>query len=245
MFRNALATLAVSATLSLPLLAAEAPSKVVEKALAIAPDGRLAVETYKGRVTVTPWERNEVAVKAVVRPDGDCDESAELVAKTRVRIEGGGREVRLVSDYDDLPKFQFVFGSDCSNRPFVDWDVRVPRGASVEIDDYKSRIDVEGVSGDVAVESYKGSIRLRGLSGRLEVETYKGDARAELDRLEEDVRLETYKGRIELVAPKGARAELREDVGRRGRLESTLDSAGGGPRVAVSTYKGTIRLLER
>ena len=244
MTRIALA-LAVSACLAGPSAAADVPSKVVEKTLPLAADGRLVVDTYKGRVAVTAWDRAEVSVHAVVKPDGECDDAAGLVEKTRVRIEGGGREVRVVSDYDGLPKVKFRLGDDCGNRPFVEYEIRVPRSASLDLTDYKSRVSVEGLAGDVAVESYKGVLKLRGLSGRLELETYKGDARAELERVAGDLRLETYKGEIELALPKGSHVTLDEKVGRRGVLEAALSDTRSGPRLAVETYKGTIRLREK
>jgi hypothetical protein len=242
MARTAVLTLVVSAFLTGDVLAAEAQRKVVEKTVALAPDGRLAVETYKGRVTVTGWDRDEAAIRAVVSPDGSCDDAAGLVAKTRVRIEGSGREVRVVSDYDDLPKVRFDFRGDCASRPFVKYDIRIPRGASLDVKDHKSRISVDGVSGNVAVESYKGVVRLSHLSGKLDLETYKGDAVAEIDRADGEVRVETYKGEIELVLPKGARVDLEEKIGRRGILETDVEDAPSGPRFSVETYKGTIRL---
>ena len=177
--------------------------------------------------------------------DGSCDEAADLVERTHVRIEGGGREVRVVSDYDDLPKFHFSFGDDCSSRPFVQYEIRMPRGASLDVKDHKSRISVDGVAGDVAVESYKGGMRLTHLSGRLDLETYKGDAVAEIDQVTGDVRAETYKGEIELVLPKGSRVDLDEKIGRRGALEAEVEDVRGGPRYSVETYKGTIRLRAR
>lgn len=225
--------------------AAESPSKTVEKTLPLAAAGRLSVDTYKGRVTVAAWDREEASIRAVVTPDGSCDTAAELVEKTRVRIEGGGKEVRVVSDYDDLPKRVFSFSSDCSNRPFVAYEIRMPRSASLDVKDYKSRIAVEGVTGAVGVESYKGTMRLSGLASALEVETYKGDVVAEFDRLGGSVRAETYKGEIELAFPKGARIDLRERVGRRGVLRADLADTDGGTPVSVETRRGTIRLRSR
>ena len=225
MARIHLATVALSAVLAVPGLASQAPSKAVEKTLVLAPDGRLVLDTYKGRVTITAWDRNEAYIRAVVTADGSCDESVDRVARTNVRIEGGGREVRIVSDYDDLPKMTFNFGRDCGSRPFVEYEIRMPRGASLRLKDYKSRISVDGLAGDVSVDSYKGGIRLTRLAGGLD--------------------LETYKGEIDLVLPKAARVDLDESIGRRGSFEADVEAVRGGTRVSVDTYKGTIRLRTR
>ena len=245
MRRSVFVVLALSLLVAGSAPAAEPASKVVEKTLPLAADGRLAIDTYKGRVSVVAWDRAEASIRAAVRPDGDCDRAAELVERTQVRIEGGGREVRVVSDYEDLPKIWFSFRDDCSSRPFVEYDIRVPQGATLDLSDYKSRISVEGLGGDVSVESYKGVARLSGLSGRLDVETYKGDVRAELARVAGDLRVETYKGEIELLLPKGSRVALDEEIGRRGRLVAEVEETRSGPRLVAETYKGTIRLREK
>ena len=245
MFRSTLPTLLVSALLAGTGLAADVPSKVVEKTLPLSATGRFVLETYKGRVTITASDREEAVVKATVTPDGSCDDAAELVAKTRIRIEGGGSEVRVVSDYDDLPRFRFDFGGDCASRPFVAYEIRVPRGAALRLKDYKSRVSVAGVAGDVELESYKGEVRLERLAGKLDLETYKGDVRADLERVAPGLNVETYKGDVDLVMPKGSKVDLHEDVGRRGRLESDVEVAHGAPRVSVRTFKGTIRLRTR
>lgn len=245
MLRTAVLTAALSAMLAAPAQAAEAPSKAFEETPPLAANGRLVVDTYKGRVTVWTWDREDVSVRAVVSADGDCDEAADLVARTRVRVEGGGKEVRVVSDYDDLPRVRFGFSGDCGNRPFVDYEIRMPRSASLEVDDYKSRISVEGVEGPVEIDTYKGTVRLKGLRGPLDLETYKGDVVADFDRVSGDLGVETYKGRIELVLPKGARVDLREKVGRRGTLRADVESAPGEPRLTVETNKGTILVRAR
>jgi hypothetical protein len=242
MSRPALATLFCSVLLAGTGLSADVPSKVVDRTLPLAADGRLVLETYKGRVDVTTWDRPEAAIHAVVTPDGTCDDAAELVLKTEVRIDGGGREVRIVSDYDDLPKVRFDFRGDCASRPFVKYEVRMPKSASLELKDHKSRIRVDGLAGDLSVDSYKGTVRLTHVSGKLDLETYKGGALVELDRVVPDLRAETYKGEIDLVLPKGEKVDLHEEIGRRGRLEAEIGTAPGTPRVSVETYKGTIRL---
>lgn len=245
MARAAVLTLAAAALLAASSLPAETPSRVVDETATLAADGRLAVDTYKGRITVWAWDREEVSVRAVVSADGECDEAADLVARTRVRVEGGGGEVRVVSDYDDLPKVRFGFSDGCGNRPFVDYEIRMPRGGALDVKDYKSRIAVEGIGGAVAVDTYKGTVRLKGIRGPLDLETYKGDVEARLETLAGDVRLETYKGRIEVVLPPDARVDLRERVGRRGSLRAEVETAPGAPRLTAETYKGTIRVLAR
>ena len=72
------------------------PSKVVEKTLVLAPDGRLVLDTYKGRVAITAWDRSEAAIRAVVTADGQLRRRAPTSSRGRSadrrgRTRGEGR----------------------------------------------------------------------------------------------------------------------------------------------------------
>jgi hypothetical protein len=245
--------------LALSVQAAE-PSKEIRKTLPLAVGGRVEVETYKGTVQVTAEERPDVLVEARVTADTECGDAkaqAEWVERTEVRIESHGKTVRIESDNDRLSSFHRGFFSWCTARPFVDYKIRMPRKADLEVKDYKSKIDVAGLSGDLRVESYKGTMRVRDLDGSIRLKTYKGEANVALAGLRSDSRFETYKGEIEVSLPKTTAFDLDADAGRRGDFRSEFGSAlrtsgrtrtalnGGGPKLSLSTYKGTLKLSSR
>ena len=236
------------------------PSKEVRKTIPFAEGGRVDVETYKGSVDVTAEERPDVLVEARVTPDTSCGDrkaQAEWVEKTEVRIESHGKTVRIESDYEALSSFHPWFFGSCTARPFVDYKIRMPRKADLDVKDYKSKVTVAGLSGDLRINSYKGTMNIRDLDGSIRLETYKGDASVALAKLRSDSRFETYKGEIEVSLPRTAAFEIDADAGRRGdfrsdfgvqtrsgrRMSATLN--GGGPRLALSTYKGSLKLAAR
>ncbi len=244
----------------LPAVAALAgTSKEVSRTIPLAADGTLSIDTFKGSVTVGTWDRAEVSLKARIEPDGDCATSVDDVQRTEVEVSATAREVRLHSDYSRIPERPFQWG-DCGARPFVHYELTMPRTASLRLKDYKSRTKIDGVAADVEIETYKGTVRATRLDGALRIETYKGDVDAELLGVKKDVSLETYKGTIDLSIPRRAAFSVSGDT-RKGELDAGrfgLDSKatgrrgarlsgdvnGGGPEVSLETYKGTIRLKE-
>jgi hypothetical protein len=256
-------------TLLVSAAAAASPSpaeRTVSKTLPLAADGRVTVDTYKGSIRVTPWDRAEVSVEARIVPDdGSCGSERDQkrwMNATNVVVETSGGGVRIASDYDDLESVWHFFGS-CTSRPFVHYKISLPRSASLKIHDYKSDTDIRDFAGKLTFVTYKGSGALTGLSGAVDLETYKGEVRAGFEKLSGDVRVETYKGDVALTFPSKAGFELRSDAGRRGRFSSDFEGTGavhasrrsglrssatvngGGPRVTLSTDKGSLAIRSR
>ncbi|KAA0256162.1 hypothetical protein FBQ97_08315 [Acidobacteria bacterium ACD] len=246
------------ALLVLPAAAA-APEKTVVKSYPLAPGGVVSVEAYKGSIRIATWEKAEVSVKARVVPDEPCADDAEKVERTEVDVEASPGRVSIRSDYDRVKRdgdwFSGWFGS-CSSLPFVHYEITLPRSAEVRVKDFKSTIEVAGLDGDLELETYKGTVDVRGLSGALDLETYKGEARVET-AMKKDVRMETYKGDLVVLVPKGAGLVLDVDPGRKGRFSSGLDVTaasrheddrvretvgGGGALLRMETFKGELRV---
>ena len=249
----------------LTLLLAASPAvadRTVSKTLPLAADGKVTIETYKGSIHVTPWDRAEVAVEARIVPDPGCGsekDQREWVAATEVVIEPSGRNVRIESDYDKL-ETSWGFFRACTSRPFVHYRVSLPRAATLKIHDYKSDTDVKDFAGHLALDTYKGTVELSGLSGGLDLRTYKGEVRAGFTRLSGAVHAETYKGDVTLTFPAESAFELSADAGRRGEIVSDFEGTGpirssgrsgyrssatvngGGPRVTLSTDKGKLSI---
>jgi hypothetical protein len=253
------AALALSAAVALPA-AAGLPSKDVSKTLPLGAGENVRVDTYKGSVKVTTWDRTEVAVEARIEADDSCGSLKQLarwVDQTRVVIEKRHEGVAITSDYDALEEGSSWFGG-CTARPFVYYTIRMPKSAALRIKDYKSDLTVKDLAADLDVETYKGHLEVVGLAGALTVETYKGEVNAGIARLSGDVRAETYKGSIVLHLPSSAGFRLSANSGRHGDIRSDFEGTsaarssrraalrvegtvnGGGPNVSLRTDKGNL-----
>jgi hypothetical protein len=250
---------------ALTLLLAASPAvadRMVSKTLPLTADGRVTIDTYKGSIRVTPWDRAEVAVEARIVPDDSCGserDQKKWMEATDVVIEPNGRNVRIESNYDKL-ETNWGFFAGCTSRPFVHYRVSLPRAATLRINDYKSDTDIKDFAGHLTLDTYKGNVALVDLSGALDLKTYKGAVRAGFKRLSGAVHAETFKGNVSLTFPADAAFELSADAGRRGEIVSDFEGTGpirasrrsglrssstvngGGPRVTMSTDKGRLSI---
>jgi hypothetical protein len=218
-----------------------APAKEIHRTFPLAPNGRVVVDTYKGEIHVTTWDRDEVDVS--VRIEEDWGWFAQPVDRSDVRIDASASQVRLESKSDIMPSF--LVGSS----PVFRYTIQMPRRASLRIKDYKSDSDISGIGGDLEVETYKGSLRLRDLEGGLRVNTHKGKVRADFLDFAGATSIDTYKGEIELGLPRNSGFDLRNDLSRKARLDSDFRRDGvvngGGPSLRLKSYKGHFRLIAR
>ncbi len=239
-----------------------ADTKEVHRIVALDRDGRVSIETFKGSVTVDTWDRPEVRIDARIEPDGTDSDQQEKVAATQVRVSGSGSSVSIRSDYDPVRRIHHhlfgIFDGDWGTLPYVRYTIQMPATARLEIEDHKSDIVVSGLKSDLKLHTYKGTGRVTGLDGAARVETYKGDVRVEFARYSQASRFETHKGEIEVRLPRDSRFELDADTGRRGDVQSDFAMTtsagrsraarasgavnGGGPKLRVTTYKGTLRV---
>src|SRR6476660_2872527 len=210
--------------LSAALTVQAADTKEVHKTVAIDRDGRVLINTYKGSVAVTTWDRPEVRVDAVIEPDGDCREDREKVQWTEVRVSGGGVFVDIKSDYDAVKHhergFLGLFDIATGSLPFVRYTIQMPATARREIQDYKSGITVSDLKADLRLHTCKVTVHVKNLDGAARVDTYKGDVQIAFARFSRASRVETHKGDIDVRLPKDSRFDLDADTGRRGDLDS-------------------------
>ncbi len=218
--------------------------KEFEKTVDLANDGRLRLDTFKGSIKISAWNREEVQIYAKIEADESVsrDYAEESVEATEVRVRESGSSVSIKSDYDDVPSESSLFGFGQSKvLPYVHYEIRAPKNIRLTVDDYKSEIRLDGFDGRIYVESYKGTLDAEQMSGELEIDTYKGefsvaDFRGSIeaktykgeiivDLLELDgrSRLETSKGYIRINAPSSLRADLVAELGKRADFRSDFD----------------------
>jgi len=231
---------------------AAADSKDIHKTFPLDSHGSVTIDTYKGSIHVTTWDRNEVDVSVRIEEDGEL--FSQSIKRADVRFDASSRDVRMKSD----TQWFFLDGV----QPLYHYTVKMPRTASLRIKDYKSESDVSDLAADLQFNTYKGSLQLRNFSSGLTANTYKGDIHADFAAVTAPVRIDTYKGNIDLRVPRESRFDLSTDIGRRGgdpdndfaRYVKTANSRdrvhrsqvnGGGPEVRVRSYKGEFRLRAR
>jgi len=240
--------------------------KEVRKSGSLNADGRVHIDTYKGSITITTWDKAEIDIYAKVEPDGYDRYSEEKVQDTELRIDLRSSEARIKTDYDRAKRhdrgFWGLFGGNSGSLPFVHYTIKMPRTARLVIKDYKSNTSVSDLRSDAEVETYKGRVEIRNLDGSLVLETYKGEVWVDFTNLARRSRFDTYKGEIDITLPKGKGFDVDADIGRRADFDSDFNLKeryrssrrrdydirasinGGGPVLRLTTDKGRIRLRE-
>jgi len=191
----------------------------LEKEVAVDPDVRVRVRNLSGDVKVMVHDSATVKVLAVKRVwAATADEARRRAADYEVKVEGGGREVRIGAELaDDAPGW-------LPARCTIDYDILVPAGAQVSAGLTNGDLSVTGVRGGLEARSTHGDVAVEGVSGPLTVSTVNGDivvtsaepADLSLRSVNGDVRLEllslgagrhsvgTTRGDITAAVPAGA-----------------------------------------
>lgn len=183
---------------------------------------RLSISNVKGSVTVSAWDRNQVQVT------GRLGDGAKPLA-----FDGDDRELELKVEPMGSKSAWFNWNND-TRMGSTSLEVRVPKGASLDIDVVSATVGIDGLDGGrIETNSVSGKVRVNARSPDVDVETVSGSI--ELAGFAQKVNLQTVSG--DILAPSvGNEAELQTVSGR--------IRAAGGPwkRLNLSTVSGDIQL---
>jgi DUF4097 and DUF4098 domain-containing protein YvlB len=114
--------------------------------------GRVYVENHAGTVNVVGWERNEVEVTGTLGEGAEGIEIQGEKGSTSVSVDTAGNPHGVHSRLE----------------------VKVPRGSTVEIEGFATRITVNDVVGGVQAETVNGSIAVHGAPREVDLESVNG-----------------------------------------------------------------------
>jgi len=205
-------------------------------------DARIDVSNIKGQVTVSGWDKSEVAIT------GTLGDGAKTLA-----VEGGADHLTIKVQPPDKQGW-FSWGAD-SRMSDTTLDLKVPHNAEMRIEVVSADVALSGVAGralnvnsvsgklrldsdakEVEVDSVSGNIELTGKAERGHLETVSGNIRAR--GLGGQIKFETVSGDVD--AENGDYREITAgtvsgDINLRGK--PTKDA-----RVEVETMSGDVHL---
>lgn len=214
----------------------------INETRAVNADARIDVSNIKGSVTVSGWDKSEVAIT------GSLGDGAKTLA-----IEGGGEHLTIKVQPPDKQGW-FSWSADTRMGDSL-LDIKVPKSAELKIEVVSADVNLSGVAGrslkvdgvsgkqrlesgakEVELGSVSGNIDLAGSSTRAHLETVSGDIRAR--GLNGQVKFETVSGDIDA-----------DNAGYRdmsaGTVSGSITLRGkpeAGARVDVETMSGDVRL---
>jgi hypothetical protein len=243
-------------------------TREVKKSVPLKTDGEVFIDTYKGTISVTAWDKAEVSIIATIEADGgyDSGDDAQDLKNTEIRIDATDSRIKIKSDYDNLKHhhrgFWSLFDESSGSMPLVHYTIMMPRTANLRIKDYKSRTTVHELKSSVELETYKGDVEIEKFSGSIRIDTYKGKVSVEFASMVGKSRFETYKGKVTVALPRSAGFELDADLGSHADFNSDFEVElrtkgkrhrdsefrgpinGGGPSLVFKSEKGSIRLRQ-
>ena len=206
----------------------------VDETRDMAADGHVLVENLAGSVAVTVWDKAMVEIKGTL---GDYVETIDISATAN------GIQVRVRNK------------PDSRNTDDTDLYLRIPSGASIEVETVSADIDIDGVEGEsVVLNTVSGDVEANASPRRLEIQSVSGDVEFEGSVSRSSV--ETVSGEISMIGVDGeiAVSTVSGDVSliaqeiERGRFESVsgdlkLDLVvSDGGRVACDSMSGDLIL---
>ncbi len=164
------------------------------------PNAHISISNVKGAVTVTAWDRNEVQV------GGRLGDGAKPLT-----IDGSNSDMTIKVQSQGKSGW-FNWNSDTSMGSST-LDVRVPKGASLDVDVVSAPLSIDGIDGgkikantvsgkvrvnartpSANIDSVSGNIELAGSAGTLAAQTVSGDILA--PSVSDEAQLQTVSGRI-------------------------------------------------
>lgn len=211
------------------------------------PDGAFRLENTNGAVHVETWDEPMVSIEAEkVAPEGLLDD-------IRIEIRGEGRQVEVLTHH---ARRQWGFG----RKGHVEYHVKVPQRARVEVETTNGALRVSGTAGAVRASTTNGSVEIADAAGAVEAATTNGAIRARFREVPADGwhRFTTTNGAVTLTLPADASGEfaastvngaIRTDFplevsGRTGgrRLRGRLGD--GRARFELRTTNGSVKILK-
>lgn len=218
--------------------------------IAVQRGDRLDVDGRRnGGVRVTGWDRDSVAVFALVQVRARTTDEANAMARA-IRVATDGR-IRT----EGTPAQGDRFGYS------VSYHILAPRRTNVLARTHNGGISVNGITGQVDIAAHNGSLSLQDVGGDVRGLTTNGAITLSLSGARwngRGVELQTTNGGVTLDIPERYDARLEASTvnggfdidfpitleGRIGRrLQTTLGA--GGPLVRVTTTNGPVRLRRR
>jgi DUF4097 and DUF4098 domain-containing protein YvlB len=206
--------------------------------------GTFSLDNTNGRIEVSGWDEDEVSIEATKRAG-----SERALREMEIDIDADDGDVRVRTRH----KRSRLFGG----QGRVDYLVKVPRTARVEIENVNGRVEVRGVSAAVDASTVNGSVEVQEATGAVEATAVNGSVEASLTRLdpEGESKLRTTNGSVRLTLPRDANADIEASTvnggvgcdfelenGRktRRRIEGRIGT--GGARFDLAAVNGSVNI---
>ena len=227
-----LVTSALLLTLGIPQasFAAQKETETVDRTVTIGDRGSLKLTNFSGDVRITGTGGGDVVVHAVRRA------SRERLQNIKLEITHDGSSVSVDANKRD-PNWK----EKNNNVVETDFEIKVPRGTSLNLNSFSGKLEVTGVTGEIKAETFSGDIGIdaadAGEVPAITAETFSGNIQARVPASASGkVRFNSFSGSV--------RSDLPIDVGNRNKRRDVSGDIGdgSGPTLRFTTFSGDLRI---
>ena len=168
--------------LALAGTAVAAQERTFEETVALEPGGRLSLDTSRGSVALTSWDRSAVEVRArITRPsqvnDGCAREAVEAVA---IDVRRGDGVVDIRTDRSEAPRCGWLRGLGQQRAlARVHYEIRAPRELELDLDINRADTTLAGFSGRIRLEVNRSRLEAADLTGTIRIDLNRGQLDAQ------------------------------------------------------------------
>jgi hypothetical protein len=231
--------------------------RTISQILELDPDEEIEIVTYKGTITVSPWDRPDVQLDVSIEAE-DVD-GLIMLPHVEIEVKRTARGLYVETDYRAaIRELRRLFENVGAQRlPLVHYVIQIPRTAGLKIDDHMSSITLSDVQSSVDLFTYKGVVEVMNFGGALKLDTFRGIARVSFGNLSRDSSVDTHEGTIFVRLPRNTSFNLDIDLGDPEAVFAADTSFvsiggvtrayhgsfnGGGPRLNMITHRGSLQL---
>ena len=211
-------------------VAAQKETETVDRTVSIGQRGTLKLHNFSGDVRITGTSGNDVVIHAIRRA------TRERLDNIKLDISTSGSSVIIEANKRD-PDFK----EKNNNVVETDFDIKVPRGTSLDLDSFSGKLEVTGVAGEIEAETFSGDIVIdaadAGQLPAMTAETFSGNINAKVpSSASGKVRFSSFSGSV--------RSDLPIDMGGRNRRRDFNGDIGdgNGPTLRFTTFSGDLRI---
>ena len=196
-----------------------ASAETIKKKFTTTANPSLLLHSHTGAVSVKGWEQNEIEIQGESASDA-----------VEVIIVGGEQKVSIQTHFKKRERLS-------PEEARLDFQIQVPRQATVRVDSERGQIHVEGLDGNVTISGTSTAVSLSKVRGNISVNTVDGAIRMQFS--EGHIKAESISGDLTFVQVNGP--ELRASTNS-GRIRYEGDFGQGGTYV-LNNYDAPIDIL--
>jgi hypothetical protein len=188
--------------------------------------GRLKLNNFSGRVTITGGDSSEVVIHAVRHGTRDRLDHIKIDVQSdddQVSIEANRKDDGWHERNDNVVE--------------TDFEIQVPRQTELNVTVFSSRVEVSGVSGRQKLHTFSGDLHVTDATGPMDAETFSGDIDVAFSGSPNgQVDFDSFSGRFTSSRPVAMHTSSR-----RSRVQGELGS-GGDAQFRFKTFSGDVTL---